>query len=158
MMWAILTLIGSLVFLTGLVLQLYKAKDKIINYGLLILFVSFAVASGILWWQNISLARENTQLRQARYQAAELLKTWPGPGKLDSASTARCTGVVLSGLAFLEAQRENFPHTYEAAAKLFIAEPGEMSKGKDKEKWPGEFANVHEAAAVMIQLIRALQI
>ena len=158
MLWAILTSIGSLASLIGLVLQLFKTKDRIKNYGLLILFVSFAVASGILWWQNSTLARENAQLRQARYQAAELSKAWPKPEKIDSVSTSQCRGVVLSGLAFLEAHRENFPHTYEAAAKLFIVEPGVMSKSKNREKWSEEFANVHEAAAVMIQLIKALQI
>jgi hypothetical protein len=156
MMWAILTSIGSLASLIGLVLQLFKTKDRIKNYGLLILFVSFAVASGILWWQNITLARENAQLRQARNQAAELLKAWPKPENLDFVSTAQCRGVVLSGLAFLEAHQENFPKTFEALNRLFIDAFGVTSK--EREKWWEESANVHEAAAVMIQLIKALQI
>jgi hypothetical protein len=118
--------------------------------------VSFAVASGILWWQNITLARENAQLRQARNQAAELLKAWPKPENLDFVSTAQCRGVVLSGLAFLEAHQENFPKTFEALNRLFIDAFGVTSK--EREKWWEESANVHEAAAVMIQLIKALQI
>jgi len=155
MMWSILTSIAALASLTGLVWQLYKTRVKIRNYVLLILFFGFAVASGILWWQNITLAGENAQLHQARSQAAELLKAWPKPGKLDLVSTAQCKGVVLSGLAFLEANRENFPHTYEAAARLFMAEPGVMSK--NSQEWWGEFADAHEAAGVMIQLIKALR-
>ena len=156
MTWAIFCSIASLASILGLAFQLYKHKEKPLTYALLTVAIFCSVFSAILWVQSNKLTEENIQLKNARTQADQLLSTWPKKDKFDFVSGGEFRGMVISGMAFLEANREIFPETYDILKKLLFTELEVGSKGD--ENYSSKRSKLQEAAETMLTTIKAIRI
>ena len=106
MVWAILTTIGTLATLFGFAHQLYKHKEKPFTYSLLAIGLLFAVVSTLLWKENGELEAENARLQNAKLEAVALYDSWPSIDSFEFVSDGEFQGIVISGLAFLEANKD----------------------------------------------------
>lgn len=156
MAWVVFTTLASLASIFGLAFQLYKNKEKLLTYVLLTVAIFCSVLSAILWVQSSKLSEENTNLKLARTQAVQLLRTWPKKDKFDFVSVGEFRGIVISGLAFLEANKEIFPETYSMSKKLLISELKVGSKGD--ENYITKRSVLQEAAETMHVTINSVRL
>jgi len=156
MAYAIFTTLASLASLIGLALQLYKNKEKPLTYALLSIALLCSFMSATLLVINSQLESENAELLNAQLEANKLLSSWPKVENFDFTSDGEFRGVVISGMAFLEANRETFPETY-AATKSLIFNELEASSNKD-ENYVSKRSKLQEAAEAMITAIKAIRV
>ncbi len=156
LIWAIFTSVASAASLIGLAVQLYKHKEKTFTYVLLLLLLFTSIVSAVLWVNATSLESENNELKNARFQADELYKQWELLGDFSFISTGEFRGIVISGMAFLEANKELFPDTYLTTKKLMFAE---FEVDKDTEKnYITKRIKMEEAAETMLITIKAIRL
>ncbi|WKC38698.1 hypothetical protein QYM18_06315 [Ectopseudomonas chengduensis] len=156
MAYAIFTTLASLASLIGLALQLYKNKEKPLTYFLLSIALLCSFMSATLLVINSQLESENAELLNARLEANKLLSSWPKVENFDFTSDGEFRGVVISGMAFLEANREIFPETYTVTKSLMFNEL-EASSNKD-ENYVSKRSKLQEAAEAMITAIKAIRV
>ena len=156
MAWVVFTSLASLASIIGLAFQLYKHKEKPLTYVLLVVAICFSVLSAVLWVQSNKLSEENTNLKRARTQADNLLSTWPKKDRFDFVSAGEFRGIVISGMAFLEANRETFPETYNMSKHLLFNELKVGSKGG--ENYIRKISDLQEAAETMVTTIKAVRL
>lgn len=154
--WAVFTSLASLASLTALGFELVRSRERLRAYVFLVISMGMAVLTAALWSQNRILVAENTELKSARVKAAALIKSWPEVNRLDFVSTGELRGIVISGLAFLEANRDNFPDTYAATEALLLSELGVGSS--NDENWLAERNKIEEAATTMIRTVSSIQV
>lgn len=58
----------------------------------------------------------------ARIEADKLIESWPDIELFNFISGGEFRGIVISGMAFLESNRELFPETYAATRSLVFVE------------------------------------
>ena len=153
---AIFTSIASLASILGLGFQLYKNKESTKTYVLLTVSLIFVAASGATWAQNVRLTIENEKLLEARHQAAQLIAKWPKKDRFDFVSAGEFRGIVMSGMAFLEAYRNEFPETYKTTRQLMFEEL-EVAQNKDGN-YISKRSKLQEAAEAIVTTIESIQI
>lgn len=153
---AILTTIASLASLLGLAFQLYKHKEKPLTYALLAISFLFAITAAYSWVETRNLEAENLALMSARIEADQLLKSWPKLERFDFTSDGEFRGIVISGMAFLESNRELFPETYLATKALLFVEL-EAASNKD-DNFVSKRSKLEEAAKAMVTAIKAIRV
>jgi len=156
MIWIMLSAIATLASLIGLAHQLYKHKEKPLTYSLLAIAFLFTISTAVLWSQNTDLTKENIHLRSAREMASSLYKSWPDPDRFDFISNGELKGISLSGLAFLEANKDIFPETYSATKTLALRDL-EDPENNDLN-YLAKRSKLRESAETMISTIKSLQI
>jgi hypothetical protein len=156
MAWVVFTTLASLASIFGMAFQLYKNKEKPLTYVLLTVAIFCSVLSAILWVQSSKLSEENTNLKLARIQADQLLGSWPKKDKLDFVSAGEFRGIVISGMAFLEANKDIFPETYRMSKKLLFSELEVGSKGD--ENYITKRSVLQEAAETMLTTINSVRL
>lgn len=157
MIFAIFTSVASLASIIGLAYQLYKHKEKPFTYILLSISLFSSIISAVLWFSLTTVELENNKLKTARYQAEELYKTWPITEDFKFVSSGEFRGIVLSGMAFLESNREVFPETYETTKHLMLKEL-KVESNDEKENFISKREKLQEAAETMIVTIKAIRI
>lgn len=153
---AIFTTIASLASLLGLAFQLIKHKEKPLTYALLLISFVCAVVAAYSWVETHNLEAENRALMNARLEANKLLESWPKLEKFDFTSGGEFRGIVISGMAFLESNREFFPETYSATKSLLFVEL-EAASNKD-ENYVSKRSKLEEAAKAMVTTIKAIRV
>ncbi|MEZ8714957.1 MULTISPECIES: hypothetical protein [Vibrio] len=155
MIWAIFTSLASLASIIGLAFQLYQHKEKPLTYALLIVALLSSIVSAVLWVESQSLDLENKKLKAARYQAEMLYTNWPDPDDFDYVSGGEFRGIVLSGMAFLETNRELFPETYETTKHLMFTEL--KASTDDESNYVTKRIKLQEAAEAMVLTIKTIR-
>lgn len=155
MIWATLTTIGTLATLFGFAHQLYKHKEKPFTYSLLMIAVLFAVVSTLLWRENGELEAENARLQNAKLEAVALYNSWPGVDSFDFVSNGELQGIVISGLAFLEANKSAFPETY-IDAKNILQE--KLKIASNDANYISKRSTLREAAQTMSSTVKSLRL
>jgi len=153
---AIFTTIASLASLIGLAFQLYKHKEKPLTYMLLVISFICAIVAAYSWVETHNLEAENRALTNARIEADKLLDSWPKLENFDYVSGGEFRGIVISGMAFLESNREFFPETYLATKSLLFVEL-EAASNKD-DNYASKRSNLEEAAKAMVTTIKAIRV
>ncbi|RIH72435.1 hypothetical protein BJG01_00015 [Vibrio splendidus] len=156
MNWAIFTSIASLASILGLGFQLYKHKEKPLTYFLLFISLCLSILSATIWVSSQQIETENLQLKNARAQAEQLYKSWPSADKLDYTSGGEFRGIVISGMAYLESNREVFPETYETTKKLMFTELNAANDSEDN--YVTKRNKLQEAAEAMMLTIKAIRV
>lgn len=152
---AILTTVSSAAGIIGLIRDIYQKKEGPRSYALLVFSFSLAALSGVLWNEAVAVSMENQELKSARIEAGKLVQSWPKERNFTFISRGEARGIVLSGLAFLEANRAQFPETYEQAKTLF--RNFGVEKNNDKE-WYSEIGQLQQAAETMVVLISSVRL
>ncbi len=155
MIWATLTTIGTLATLFGFAHQLYKHKEKPFTYSLLAIALLFSIVSTLLWQKNGELEAENTRLQNAKLEAAALYDSWPSVDSFDFVSDGEFQGVVISGLAFLEANKDAFPETYTSAKNIFQEK---LKNASNDKNYISKRSTVREAAQAMVSTVKSLRL
>ncbi len=151
MIESIIATLGSIASIIALLYQFRQNKERFRIYLLLSIALILSALTAIFWSQNY-------QLRSARNQASELIKSWlKTDEQIRFASRGELRGVVLSGLAFLEGNRNLFPETYSVTTRLVLEELGAWKKAERKND-VDELFRVKEAAEAMISIITSIQI
>jgi len=153
--FAIFTSVSSAAGVIGLIRDIYRKKEGPKSYVLLVFSFCLAVLSGVLWNEATTVSIENQELKSARIEAGKLVQSWPKERDFTFISRGEARGIVLSGLAFLEANRAQFPETYEQAKNLF-RNLG-VEKNNDKE-WYSEIGQLQQAAETMVVLISSIRL
>jgi hypothetical protein len=155
MTWAILTTIGTLATLFGFAHQLYTHKEKPFTYSLLMIALLFAVVSTLLWSENTELEAENSRLQSAKLEAVALYDSWPKSEKFEFISGGELQGIVISGLAFLEANKAAFPETYIDAKKIIQEK---LDGASNDENFISKRSKLQEAAQIMSSTVKSLRL
>ncbi|MGY3571621.1 hypothetical protein [Vibrio paucivorans] len=142
--------------IVGLAFQLYQHKEKPLTYALLSVALVTSIVSGVLWAESRSLDIENQKLKAARYQAEMLYTSWPDPDDFNFVSGGEFRGIVLSGMAFLEANRELFPETYETTKHLMFTEL--KASTDDEPNYVAKRSKLQEAAEAMVLTIKTIRV
>ncbi len=153
---AILTTLASLASLFRFAFQLYRHKEKPLTYVLLIISFVCAVVAATSWVEVSNLEKENKALLSARIEANKLLASWPKMKTFYFVSGGEFRGIVISGMAFLEANRSLFPDTYLTAKPLFFIEL-EAASNKD-DNYISKRRKLEEAAKTMLTTIKAIRV
>ena len=153
---AIFTTLASLASMVGLAFQLYKHKEKLLTYALLIISFSCAIAAAYSWVEIKNLEEENQSLQSARNEAAKLLDSWPKIERFDFVSDGEFRGIVISGMAFPESNRVFFPETYSATKSLVFVELEAISN--KEENYISKRSKLEEAAKTMVTTIKAIRV
>lgn len=153
---AIFTTLASLASLLGLAFQLYKHKEKPLTYLLLAVSFACAIVAAYSWNEAKNLEVENRALMSARIEADKLLESWPSIERFDFVSDGEFRGVVISGMAFLESNRELFPDTYAATKSLVFVELEAASNQDDN--FVSKRSKLEEAAKAMVTTIKAIRV
>lgn len=156
MNWAIFTSIASLASILGLGFQLYKHKEKPFTYFLLFISLCLSILSATIWVSSQQIETENLQLKNARAQAEQLYKSWPSADKLNYTSGSEFRGIVISGMAYLESNREVFPETYETTKNLMFTELNAANDSEDN--YVTKLNKLQEAAEAMMLTIKAIRV
>lgn len=152
----IFTTIASLASLIGLAHQLYKHKENLSTYILLIISFSLAILASYSWSDARNLEEENYALRTARTQADRLIDSWPKIERFDFVSDGEFRGIVISGMAFLESNKELFPDTYKTTSTLVFQE---LEAGENKDNnYMSKRQKLEEAAKAMVTTIKAIRL
>lgn len=122
------------------------------------LIISFlcAIAAAYSWVEIKNLEEENKSLLSARNEAAKLLGSWPTIDGFDFVSDGEFRGIVISGMAFLETNRDIFPETYSATKSLVFVEL-EAASSKD-DNYISKRSKLEEAAKTMVTVIKAIRV
>lgn len=155
MTWAILTTISTLASLFGFAHQLYKHKEKPFTYSLLMIALLFAVVSTLLWKENGELEAENSRLQSAKLEAVALYDSWPNAEKFDFVSGGEFQGIIISGLAFLEANKAAFPETYIDAKKIIQEK---LESASNDTNFVSKRSKLQEAAQMMSSTVKSLRL
>jgi hypothetical protein len=155
MAWAILTTISTLATLFGFAHQLYKHKEKPFTYSLLIIGVLFAIVSTLLWKENGELEAENARLQNAKLEATALYDSWPSADRFDFVSDGEFQGIVISGLAFIEANKNAFPETY-INAKNMLQE--KLKSASIDANYISKRSTLREAAQITSATVKSLRL
>jgi len=155
MVWAILTTIGTLATLFGFAHQLYKHKEKPFTYSLLAIGLLFAVVSTLLWKENGELEAENARLQNAKLEAVALYDSWPSIDSFEFVSDGEFQGIVISGLAFLEANKDAFPETYIDAKNILQAK---LKVASNDMNYISKRSALREAAQTMSSTVKSLRL
>ncbi|XLU01783.1 hypothetical protein Aerorivi_03706 [Aeromonas rivipollensis] len=153
---AVFTTLASLASLLGLAFQLYKHKEKPLTYALLIVSFICAIVAAYSWNEAQNLQVENSALMNARIEADKLLESWPSMERFDFVSGGEFRGIVISGMAFLESNRELFPDTYAATRSLVFVELEAASNQDDN--FVSKRSKLEEAAKAMVTTIKAIRV
>lgn len=153
--FAIFSSIASAAGLISLIRDIYRNKEGRRTYVVLVLSFVFAALSGLLWSEVNYLKEQNSELRSARIEASKLVASWPQESSPAFISRGEARGVVLSGLAFLEMHREQFPNTYEQAQRLFLNMG--LEENRDEE-WYSEIGELQQAAETMLILMKSIRL
>ncbi|MCS0540127.1 hypothetical protein NXY55_08955 [Aeromonas veronii] len=156
MVIAIFTTLASLASLLGLAFQLYQHKERLRTYVFLGISFFCAVISAVLWVEVNQLEKENEVLLNARIEADKLLSSWPDVGRFDFTSDGEFRGIVISGMAFLEANKAIFPDTYSTAKTVLFIEL-EAASNKD-DNYISKRSKLQEAAETMVTTIRGIRL
>ncbi len=92
----------------------------------------------------------------ARIEADKLLSSWPDVGRFDFTSDGEFRGIVISGMAFLEANKAIFPDTYSTAKTVLFIEL-EAASNKD-DNYISKRSKLQEAAETMVTTIRGIRL
>ncbi len=153
---AIFTTLASLASLLGLAFQLYKHKEKPLTYLLLTVSFICAIVAAYSWNEAQNLKVENWALMNARIEADKLLESWPNMENFDFVSGGEFRGIVISGMAFLESNKELFPDTYAATRSLVFVEL-EAASNQDNN-FVSKRSKLEEAAKAMVTTIKAIRV
>jgi hypothetical protein len=153
---AIFTTLASLASLLGLAFQLYKHKEKPLTYVLLVISFICAIVAAYSWLKTQNLEVENRALMNARIEADKLLGSWPSMERFNFVSDGEFRGIVISGMAFLESNRELFPGTYSATKSLVFVELEAASNQDDN--YVSKRSKLEEAAKAMVTTIKAIRV
>lgn len=153
--FAIFSSVASVCGVISLILDIYNHRERKRTYVVLFLSIFLAALSGLLWSEVNSLRLENNELKSARIEASKLVESWPEERNPKFISRGEARGIVLSGLAFLEMNREMFPTTYEQAGRLFVNMG--LEKNRDVE-WYEEIGELQQAAETMIILMESIRL
>lgn len=155
MIWATLTTISTLATLFGFAHQLYRHKEKPFTYSLLAIALLFAVLSTLLWQKNGELEAENTRLQNAKLEAVALYDSWPSVDRFDFVSDGEFQGIIISGLAFLEANRGAFPENYIDAKNSFQEK---LKLASNDANYISKRSTLREAAQAMASTVKSLRL
>lgn len=155
MIWAILSTVGTLATLFCFAHQLYKHKEKPRTYCLLLVTLLFAVASAMLWMEKGELQEENSRLRSAKSEAVDLYDSWPKTDNFDFVSDGEFQGIVVSGLAFLESNRDAFPEVYIDTKKILH---GKLESANNDTNYVSKRATLQEAAEIMVSTVKSIRL
>lgn len=155
MIWATLTTIGTLATLFGFAHQLYKHKEKPFTYSLLMIALLFSVVSTLLWDENRDLETENARLQSVKLEAVALYDSWPAADRFDFVSSGEFQGIVISGLAFLEANKADFPETYNDA-KASLQE--KLKSARNDANFVSKLSTLREAAETIYFTVKSLRL
>ncbi len=153
---ALFTMLASLASLLGLAFQLYKHKEKPLTYLLLVVSFGCAIVAAHSWNEAQNLEVENRALMSARIEADKLLESWPSIERFALVSDGEFRGIVISGMAFLESNRELFPDTYAATKTLVFVELEAASNQDDN--FVSKRSKLEEAAKAMATTIKAIRV
>ena len=153
--FAIFSSIASTAGVLSLIRDIYRHKEGPKTYVVLILSFFLATLSGILWSEVNYLKEQNDELKSARIEASKLVASWPQQSNPTFISRGEARGIVLSGLAFLEMHREQFPNTYEQAHALFLNLGIEQNRD---EEWYSEIGELQQAAETMVILMKSIRL
>ena len=108
--WQIIVGVSALASIAAWMHQLYlkRPTKKEIVYPLLAIL--FAASSGYLAFQN-------HELRSFRAQARELASIWPETTYDGDFHEAKCKGIILHGMQFLEMHKGMYPESYDNEIK-----------------------------------------
>lgn len=137
--------VATIITIIGVLYQLISKKRKWTECLTIFLLLFFITTTAFLY---VKIDRYN----ETKVQAAELIKKWPKRDKIDFTSMGELRGIVLSGLSFLEKNKEYYPDTYNKMKNLFENEFGVVFKEKDDD-WSIERNKLEEATLTIMQYI-----
>lgn len=156
MAMVVFTSLASLASLIGLAFQLYKHKEKPLTYTLLLISFILAILSAYSWNETNNVQTENIALKNARIHADKLIESWPKIERFNFISSGEFRGIVISGMAFLESNKDLFPDTYKTTRSLIFLE---LEAGENKDdNFISKRQKLQEAAEAMITTIKAIQL
>lgn len=115
----------------------------------------FAAVSTLLWKENGELEAENARLQNAKLEAVALYNSWPTADRFDFVSIGEFQGIVISGLAFLEANKGAFPETYIEAKNSL---QGKLKSARNDTNHVSKLSTLREAAETMYFTVKSLRL
>ncbi len=142
----IFTTVAALASIVGLALHLFKNKQKKTTYFFIVISFILLIMTTIFWNKNI-------EMQKAKTQADKLYKSWTKIN--DFASTGEFRGIIISGMAFLETNKKQFPEAYELI-KSYIHR---VLISSDKKKYyMGKRIILKEAAETMVSTVKTIRL
>jgi len=115
--------------------------------------VAYTILLVVLTAVAVTAVRENLQMRATREEAATLVHSWPRTEQLASYSKGDRIGIVLSGLAFLEKHRAEFPETYRTATQLVAIRLNNFQPPTTQQQSYDEYALTEDVAGAFVRMI-----
>ena len=120
--WQIIVGVGTLASLAAWMHQFFLKRPSKREVIYPLLAILFAASSGYLAFQN-------HELRSFRAQARELASIWPETTYDGHFHEAKCKGIILRGMQFLEMHKGMYPESYDNEIKKLTAVEDNESLG-----------------------------
>jgi hypothetical protein len=139
--------LGTIVSIVLWVRESLGSKPRTLIYPFLVL-----ILTAVSVWEF----RDNHIRNSIRAEAGDLVATWPKVDELTFRTKGERIGIYLSGLAFLEKYKQEFPNTYAAAAEIKRNRLSDFRAPASSDANYAEYDLMEDAAGAMIQLVKSI--